>query len=317
MIISLGEALIDFISRKELAFEGFPGGSPMNTSIAISRLDVPCQFLGRISNDMFGCRLIDHLHDNSVGTNMVLRTDDSTTLSFVQKQSDGQARYGFFANNTADRNWSHKEMNFITLPEEAKIIHFGSISLSLEPGGTIISDFLQKINNNLMLSFDPNIRPSLVPDRDKYIRRFQKLCKITSVIKLSDEDLEWIFPDLTSDEAIELLLKSGISLIALTTGKTGAWLINETNRVLSPIYDLPVSDTIGAGDTFHGALLSYLHKKDWLDRKTLKNLNKAQLLEIGDYANIAAGINCNRSGANPPTSSEMEDALEKLHLKLK
>ena len=187
MIISLGEALIDSISRKDLLFEGFPGGSPMNTSIAISRLGIPCQFLGRISNDMFGCRLIGHLQENSVGTDMVLRTDDSTTLSFVQKQPDGQVVYGFFANNTADRNWSHKEMNLITLPEEVNIIHYG-------------------------------------------------------------------------------------------------------------------------------ALLSYLHNKDWLDRKTLKNLNNDQLREIGDYANTAAGINCNRSGANPPTSSEMEDALGKLHL---
>jgi fructokinase len=165
-----------------------------------------------------------------------------------------------------------------------------------------------------MLSFDPNIRPSLVPDRDKYISRFQKLCKITSVIKLSDEDLEWIFPDLTIDEAVTSLLKSGISLIALTTGKTGAWLINKTNKALSPIYDLPVSDTIGAGDTFHGALLSYLYNKDWLNRKTLENLEEDQLRGIGDFANIAAGINCSRSGANPPGSSEMEDALEKQHL---
>jgi len=314
MIISLGEALIDFISQNELKFEGFPGGSPMNTSIAISRLGIPCQFLGRISNDMFGCRLIDHLHDNSVGTDMVLRTDDSTTLSFVQKQVDGQASYAFFANNTADKNWSNKELDLITLPKETKIIHYGSISLSQEPCGTVISDFLLKNNGKTLLSFDPNIRPSLVPDREKYLKRFQDLCRITSVIKLSDEDLKWIFPDMTTDEAIDHLLKSGISLIALTTGKTGAWLINETNRVLSPIYDLPVSDTIGAGDTFHGALLSYLYDKDWLARNTLKNLNIDQLREIGDYANIAAGINCSRSGANPPTFSEMEEVSGKLQL---
>lgn len=314
MIISLGEALIDFISQNELAFEGFPGGSPMNTSIAISRLGVPCQFLGRISNDMFGCRLIDHLQDNSVGTDMVLRTDDCTTLSFVQKQADGQARYGFFANNTADRNLPIEELNKVNLPKEAKILHFGSISLSMEPCGSNISDFLLNNCKNLMFSFDPNIRPSLVPDRNKYIVRFHKLCEISSVIKLSDEDLEWIFPDLTTDEAIDHLLKAGISLIALTTGKTGAWLINETSRVLSPIYDLPVSDTIGAGDAFHGALLSYLYNKDWLDRKTLENLEEDQLRGIGDYANIAAGINCHRSGANPPASSEMEEALKKQHL---
>ncbi len=305
MIISLGEALIDFISRKDLTFEGFPGGSPMNTSIAISRLGVPCQFLGRISNDMFGCRLMDHLQDNAVGTDMVLRTNDSTTLSFVQKQTDGQARYGFFANNTADRNLPINELNNINLPKEAKILHFGSISLSMEPCGSTISEFLLKTSKNLMLSFDPNIRPSLVPDKTNYMERFQKLCGISTVLKLSDEDLIWLYPELDTEKATSLLLESGISLIALTTGKTGALLINKKHRVNSPLFDLPVSDTIGAGDTFHGALLSYLYKKNWLNRKTLEDLNKNQLLEMGNYANRAAGINCHRSGANPPNEMEM------------
>ncbi len=306
MIISLGEALIDFVSQKGLTFEGFPGGSPMNTSIAISRLGVPCQFLGRISNDMFGCRLIDHLHDNSVGTDMVLRTDDSTTLSFVQKQSDGQARYGFFANNTADRNLPIEELNKVNLPKEAKILHFGSISLSMEPCGSSISEYLLNNCNDIMLSFDPNIRPSLVPGKEKYMERFQRLCKISSVIKLSDEDLLWLYPGLKSDKAIDLLLKLGVSLIALTTGKTGALLINKNNRISSPLFDLPVADTIGAGDTFHGAMLSFIYKQNWMDRNSLSTLNKEQLQTLGDYANKAAGINCSRSGANPPTELEME-----------
>ncbi|MEA1911647.1 MAG: PfkB family carbohydrate kinase, partial [Spirochaetota bacterium] len=104
----------------------------------------------------------------------------------------------------------------------------------------------------------------------------------------------------------QFLLELGVSLIALTTGKTGALLINKNNRVISPLFDLKVSDTIGAGDTFHGALLSYLYKKNWLDKKTLEKLTENQLHGIGNYANKAAGINCSRSGANPPTELEME-----------
>ena len=306
MIVSLGEALIDFISRKDLNFEGFPGGSPMNTSVAISRLGVPCQFLGRISNDMFGCQLINHLKNNSVGTNLVLRTNDPTTLSFVQKQGDGQAQYGFFANGTADRNLPKEELSKINLPPEAKIIHFGSISLSMEPCGSTITEFLLNTSKNIMLSFDPNIRPSLVPNRDKYMERFKRLCKISSILKLSDEDLLWLFPELNTNEAISILLKLGVSLIALTTGKTGALLINKNYRVLSPLFDLPVADTIGAGDTFHGAMLSYLYEQNWLDRNTLDNLSGEQLNTIGNNANKAAGINCSKSGANPPTNKEME-----------
>jgi len=306
MIISLGEALIDFISQKDLTFEGFPGGSPMNTSVAIARLGIPCQFLGRISNDMFGCRLIDHLKDNSVGTDMVIRTDDPTTLSFVQKKEDGQAKYAFFANGTADKNVSLEDLSNIEIPFEAKILHFGSISLSMEPCGSAITEFLLKTSNNFMLSFDPNIRPSLVPDKNKYINRFQKLCEISSILKLSDEDLLWLYPELDTDTAINVLFGYGVSLIALTTGKTGALLITKANRISSHLYDLPVADTIGAGDTFHGAMLSYLYRNNWIDRDRLNNLTKEQLTDIGNYANKAAGINCSRSGANPPTANEME-----------
>ena len=278
----------------------------MNTSVAISRLGVPCKFLGRISNDLFGKRLITHLKINSVGTDMIIRTDDSTTLSFVQKQADGQAQYGFFANGTADRNLSKEELNKINLPIEAKIIHFGSISLSMEPCGSTITEFLLNIPRNIMLSFDPNIRPSLVPDRDQYMERFKKLCQISSILKLSDEDLLWLYPELETDKATSLILELGISLIALTTGKTGALLINKNNRVTSPLFDLTVADTIGAGDTFHGAMLSYLYKQNWLDKNTLDNLSREQLNTIGDFANKAAGINCSRSGASPPTILEMD-----------
>ena len=305
MIISIGEAIIDFVSQKDLEFKGFPGGSPMNTSVAVSRLGVPCQFLGRVSSDIFGSRLIDHLKENGIGTNMVLRTDDATTLSFVQKQEDGQARYGFFANGTADRNLQIEELNNIKLPEETKIIHFGSVSLSMEPCGSSISDFLLNNTVGFMLSFDPNIRPSLVPDKEKYMERFQKICRISSVLKLSDEDLLWLYPNLKTENAIAYILEFGVSLIALTTGKTGAVLITKKNRVNSPLFDLPVADTIGAGDTFHGALLSFLYKQNWIERNTLNNLTKEQLFTIGNYANKAAGINCHRSGANPPTEIDM------------
>lgn len=306
MIISLGEALIDFISQKDLEFEGFPGGSPMNTSIAISRLGIPCKFLGRISNDIFGSKLINHLQDNSVGTDMVIRTDDPTTLSFVQKQEDGQAKYAFFANGTADKNISLEDLSNIGIPSEAKILHFGSISLSMEPCGSTITEFLRKTSNNLILSFDPNIRPSLVPDKNKYMIRFQQLCEISSILKLSDEDLLWLYPELDTDTAVNLLLGYGVSIIALTTGKTGALLITKTNRISSSLFDLPVADTIGAGDTFHGAMLSYLYKQNWIDRNSISTLNKDQLQKLGNYANKAAGINCHRSGANPPNEIEME-----------
>ena len=305
MIISLGEALVDFVSLKNLSFDGFPGGSPYNTSIAISRLGINCQFLGRISNDIFGNSLIKYLKENNVGTDYAIRSNDNSTLSFVQKKSDGQAQYAFFANETADKNWSASEINSIELPDECKIIHFGSISISQEPSGTILTDFLENNGKNKLLSFDPNIRPSLITERELYLQRFKKICGFSSIIKLSDEDLNWIYPDLDREEAIADIFNSGIALIALTEGEKGAWIMNNKTRVLSPITKMTVADTIGAGDTFHGALLSYLYKNEWFNKEALSTLNENQLKSIGDYSNKAAGINCSRSGADPPTAFEM------------
>ncbi|MBN2626387.1 MAG: carbohydrate kinase [Spirochaetales bacterium] len=305
MVISLGEALIDFISRKDLEFAGFPGGSPFNTSVALSRLGVPVQFLGRVSTDMFGQQLMDYLTANGVGTEITLRAEAPTTLSFVKKQPDGQARYAFFSNGASDKSWPREEMDRVIIPEKARMIHFGSISFSQEPCGSTLENFLKTRCGKLLLSFDPNIRPSLVPDREVYMDRFHALCPLSTVIKLSDEDLEWLYPETSREEALDSLLERGVTLIALTEGKKGARLITKQHNVTTPLYDLPVADTIGAGDTFHGAILAYFHDRQWFDRETIAALNAEQLKDLGEYANKAAGINCSRSGANPPTTAEM------------
>jgi fructokinase len=305
MIISLGEALIDFISLKKLDYKGFPGGSPYNTSIAISRQGIPCQFIGRMSKDIFGVQLLDYLKENQVGTDFLISTDDPTTLSFVQKESDGKVQYAFFSNGTADRFWSEKDINNLEFPKETKIIHFGSISLTQEPCGSLLTQLLLKKASGILLSFDPNIRPSLVSNRMVYMERFHKLCKICSIVKLSDEDLEWLFPDETKKKALSILMDAGVSLIALTEGKAGARLITRNESINSPLYDLPVADTVGAGDTFHGALLSFLYQRNIFTPEEIESLSDNDLKDLGIFANKAAGINCHRSGANPPTSEEM------------
>ncbi len=306
MIISLGEGLIDFISLKDLDFSGYPGGSPFNTSIAIARQQVPGQYLGRLSTDLFGNRLMEHLKQNKVGTDLVVRSDDPSTMGFVQKQSDGSAKYAFYSSSAADRSWRSEELKDLEIPEEAKIIHFGSISISQEPSGTVLADFLLNRCGKLLLSFDPNIRPSLVPDREIYIKRFEALCTASGIVKLSDEDLEWLYPGTSHDEAVKKILGLGTTLVALTEGKAGARLITTSEDVRSPLFDLPVADTIGAGDTFHGALLVFLHNRGIFTKEALGAMSTADLKEMGDFANKAAGINCSRSGCNPPSSEEMK-----------
>jgi fructokinase len=306
VIISLGEALIDFISVKGLEFQGFPGGSPFNTAVAIARQGVSCRYLGRVSEDLFGNQLMDYLEKNHVSTEMAFRTDDASTLSFIQKQPDGQALYAFFSNGTADRFWTGEELENCELPSQAKMMHFGSISLSQEPCGSVLSRFIEEKASHLLLSFDPNIRPSLVPDREVYMERFRRLCRISGIVKLSDEDLDWLFPGIPVEKAVSQLLDEGVSLVALTEGKAGARLVTPSHSVSSPLYDLPVSDTVGAGDTFHGALLSFLYKRECFDKEAVRRLSPRALEELGSFANKAAGINCSRTGADPPSAADME-----------
>ncbi len=305
MIISLGEALIDFISQEALNFSGFPGGSPFNTSIAIARQGIPCSFLGRVSRDLFGKQLVSYLKDNRVATDMIVFCNDATTLSFVRKQSDGQAQYAFFANGTADKCWRYEDLRNFTLPREARMLHFGSISLSQEPCGEVLHDFLKEKCQSLFLSFDPNIRPSLVQNRQVYMKRFENLCSMSALVKLSDEDLHWLYPHLSREKGIGKILSLGVGLCALTEGREGARLCTPKLFLKSPLHDLPVADTVGAGDTFHGALLSWLYEQKIFHSSKLEALGKAELEALGAFANKAAGINCHRNGANPPFKKEM------------
>jgi fructokinase len=306
MIISLGEGLIDFISQSDLDFKGHPGGSPLNCSVSIARQGVKVQYLGRLSTDLFGERLLSHLKANQVGTDLVVRTDDNSTLSFIQKQNDGSAAYAFFAHETADILWDQKELDSIRLPSETRIIHFGSISLTQEPCGALLANFLMNRCSEYLLSFDPNIRPSLVADRGVYMKRFEDLCSISGLVKLSDEDLSWLYPGVSREEAVKMILDLGAGLVALTEGAEGARLFTNKMTVSCALFGLPVVDTIGAGDTFHGALLAYLHKKKIFSKSELSELDHQELSALGNYANKAAGINCNRKGANPPTVQDME-----------
>jgi fructokinase len=137
------------------------------------------------------------------------------------------------------------------------------------------------------------------------MKRFKTLCGISEIVKLSDEDLEWLYPGMESNDALKELRELGPSIIALTRGSEGAVILNKHHKVLVPILKQKVSDTIGAGDTFHGALLDYLYKKNWLSRESLDNLTIRELEAIGSYANKAAGLNCMKPGADPPTENEM------------
>jgi fructokinase len=333
MIICSGEALIDMVRKEtgpgEEVFLPLPGGSPYNTAVAIGRLGVPVKFLGCFSRDFFGEILIKRLRENHVGDDLVVRTDQHSTLAFVKLEKGKEPQYVFYTEGTADRSFSRENLAEKLpggkLPADTRCILFGSIAMTMEPvAGTIESLIFSqaaKGDGAPVISFDPNIRPFMIQDREAYVRRFESWLPAVTIAKISGADFDFIYPANAGAGApgsgsllvksMEKVLSLGPTLVVSTLGPQGALALLRKNsggvlRVSAPVVDLPVVDTIGAGDTFHGALLSWLELKGKMSRPAIAALSEEELYEALVFANKAASLVCSRRGAEPPTRAEVE-----------
>ncbi len=310
MILCCGEALIDMLPGKteegKRMFLPVPGGSPYNTAIAIARLGVEVAFLGKISSDFFGDILVNNLEANSVETGFVKRVDRNTTLAFVDKGEDGSARYAFYSEASADR-----DLRMEDLPKEfsdnVRCLEFGSISLLLEPGSSTIRKLIFREYGKRVISFDPNIRPGLITNRESYLKMFESLVSHSHIVKASDEDIKWLYPAMQLEEAADILIKKGASIVIVTMAAKGAFALCSDGLVRVDAIDIPIADTVGAGDTFHAAFLSYLHEERILEIESIEKLKGDSVKKALEYAIKAASITCSRPGANPPFKNEMEN----------
>jgi fructokinase len=308
MILHCGEALIDFIPvtdpDRKPAYTPSPGGSPYNCSIATARLGVSAAFLGRISRDFFGDQLVSNLEANSVATNFIVRSDQPSTLAFVKKTESGEARYAFFVNDAADRGLLPDDLPEET-PPEAACIQIGSISLIPDPVSETILSFAETEADRRVISFDPNIRSVLVGNDDDYRQRVRRALAASSIVKISDEDLAWLIPDRPIENAAAELVSGRSSLIVVTRGAEGAFAFTPTSRVDVPGIPVSVSDTVGAGDSFHAALLAWLYRNDLLTIDSVRSLDTRQLEDMLGFAVEVSSQTCSRAGADPPRLSEL------------
>ncbi|MFO8063070.1 MAG: carbohydrate kinase family protein [Spirochaetota bacterium] len=310
MILHTGEALIDFIpvvdSHGNSAYRPAPGGSPYNSAIASSRLGVHSAFLGRVSRDFFGDQLLENLAENEVDTSLVTRSDQPSTLAFVKKTEAGEARYAFFVTDAADRGLTRGDVPK-PVPEDAQCILFGSISLIGDPAGETILSLVEQETDRLVTSFDPNVRTVLIEDEHTYRNRLERACRAAGIIKISDEDLAWFRPQSTYEAAAEELLSSGSTrLVVVTKGAEGAFARADTASAEVSAVPVAVSDTVGAGDAFHSAVLVWLSKHQKLSLRGLETLDKADLEAMLGFAVQVAAKTCTRAGADPPREGEVE-----------
>ena len=310
MIVSCGEALFDFLpmtgAEGSRGWRPFPGGSPFNIALAVARLGVSAGFLSRLSRDLFGDQLMTAMQDNKVDTALVRRSDEPSTLAFVDAAPGQEPRYAFFAVGAADRSLAPADLP-ASLPDGVACLHFGSNSLAQEPSASTLEGLMRRESGRRVLSLDPNIRPTLIADPVTYRRRFESWIRHAGIIKLSRADLLWLYPGAQIDAVVDDWLQRGPALVVVTRGGDGALARTRNVRAEIPGIAITVVDTIGAGDTFHGALLARLYRHRQLSRQRLGQLEQASLVKALDYANRAAAINCARPGMNPPYASELAD----------
>ncbi|MEM1039188.1 MAG: carbohydrate kinase [Pseudomonadota bacterium] len=306
MIVCCGEALIDMLPRPLAeggdGFRPVPGGAVFNTAIGLGRLGVPAQFFSALSTDMFGELLVDALAQSDVATDLCPRKVQPTTLAFV-KLVDGQATYSFFDENSAGRSLAVTDLPI--LERNVSALHFGAISLIPEPCGTAFETLMAR-NTDKVLSLDPNIRPGFIQDADAHRTRLLRMIAMADIVKVSDEDLDWLAEGAPHDVTIKHWLDGGTSIVLLTAGKDGATAYTQSGSVHQNVVAVDVVDTVGAGDTFNAGLLSSLLEQDCLTKPALKSIRDKALSAALQRAVLVAGVTVSRAGANPPWMAELD-----------
>lgn len=310
MILCCGEALIDMIPEKTLqATEGFVphcGGAVMNTAVALGRLSVPTGLFTGLSDDMFGQQLVAHLRASNVDLSFVVTSSRPSTLAFVQFV-EGQAKYSFLDENSAGRMLSISDLPKV--PEDVSVLFFGGISLATEPGAKAYATLLDRERRDRVVMLDPNIRPQFIPDQNRYRARLERMLAKTDILKVSDEDLDWLIPQpMPYAEKIAMLMKRGLKLVIMTRGSAGVvGFLKDGSEVTVAAEQVDVVDTVGAGDTFNAGFLCKLDALDCLDIQTLLELNSDTLEKALAFASKVAAISVSRQGANPPWAPEVMD----------
>ncbi|SEP46393.1 fructokinase [Methylobacterium sp. ap11] len=317
MILVCGEALIDLFvetvrpapDRGGLPALAVAGGSPFNLAIGLRRLGAESGFLAGLSSDAFGRMLADRLAAEGVDLAFAKESRRPTPLAVVSTGADGHPAYSFHAQSCAHADLAVADLP-ASLPEAVRAIAMGSFSLVAEPVGTAYAALAAREARRRVISLDPNLRLGLIPDLDRWHARFADLAAQADIIKLSDEDLRAAYGVGADEGSIaQGWLQAGVALVVVTAGPDGARAYHAGGTVAVPGRRVAVIDTVGAGDTFHAALLARLDRDGRLARDALLHLDADALRDILSEAAAAAGITCTRLGADLPTRADLLAAL--------
>lgn len=312
-VVSLGELLIDFTlngtsSQGNPLFEANPGGAPCNVLAMLRKLGKNTAFIGKVGNDQFGRQLKETIEEAGIDTKYLLADKDiPTTLAFVHTFPDGDREFSFYRKPGADMMLKESEISE-EMVNDTKIFHFGTLSMTHEEvrKATIKAIELAK-KNGAVISLDPNLRVPLWDNLENAKEQMLKAVSYCDVLKISDNEIQFLTGIEDYDEGIAKLRSMyNIPLVCLTLGKDGSRAYYRDIRVEAPGFKQEnVVDTTGAGDTFCGAVLSYICDNG------LDNLTEMQLKEMITYANAAASLVTTKKGAirSMPERKDIEAML--------
>lgn len=314
MILVCGEALVDLFlgspGETEIAGRAVAGGSPFNVAIGIQRMGGQSSFCGGLSGDSFGQLLRSMLMREGVDLSHVVDSKALTTISVVATDQSGHPSYAFHGEGKADRMITEGQLPQ-SLPESVDALTFGSYTLAVDPVGEAYLAFARREARSRVISLDPNVRPTVTPDMAAWRRRFEQFLPLATLVKASDEDIALGYGKHADVATIAKgWLAAGPSLVVVTRGAAGATAFHANGTVSMPGRQVKVIDTVGAGDTFHAALLTRLDARGNLDRAAIAALSEGDIRDLLRHAITAASITCTRRGADLPTDAEVAAILE-------
>ena len=315
-VVVCGEALIDLMpapgqasTGEQSSWQAHSAGGPMNTAIAMARLGMPVQLAGRFGSDAFASQLRDHLHANGVDDSPSVEIPGgSTSLAIVSLDARGTASYNFHLHGTANFGWRTGEFPQLS---SGDWFHTGSLTAALEPGRSALLEFMTQ--TPARLSFDVNVRPTVEPDREKYVALVEPFFDLVGqrggVLRASDEDLQWLTGGAAPTDVLvaKTVQRYGLDLMVVTLGSQGAMAagIGRDTVTVPGFPPAPaLADTVGAGDTFTAGFLQECTAGFLQER-----LGSGDLMRAMRRGCAAASIVCSRVGANPPTASEVDELL--------
>lgn len=314
MIVVSGEALIDLFvgppGPEGLPTKAVAGGSNYNVALGLARLGRPAAFLANISQDPLGDFLAAPLARDGVDMRWLRRGPERTTISVVATASDGHPSYSFYGEGAADRSLLPEHLP-PAFPDEVNAIVLGCFPLAVEPIASTLEGLLERESGRRAVSLDPNLRPRLIEDMAAWRPRFMRYVAHATLVKTSIEDLEPLYgpsPDLAA--VARDLMGRGPSLVVFTRGPDGAIAFSRSGIVVERMgRRVDVIDTVGAGDSFHAALLAHLDQRGRLSRDGVAALDEVGIGAALDEAIAASALTCTRRGADLPTAADLAAAL--------